>query len=263
LNSLKHGLTATNVLLESELTGENLIEYNSILFGLEKDYAHLGPGILPLVRLIASDLWRLRRVPVVEAALTQLNIENRYQTEISKRISISPLPRTIHTMAVVLGMLPPASEHLNIAAIVCQEAIDFLEQGMLPEKVAMELLMCYSRERLAKIADQVSETYLRLAGRVDRTRQVNDRKETDRGSDIRLLSQQLSDLKTLFELQRDAVKIEENEVIREEVSLEVLPNEQDIARITRYETAILRSLEKKLKLLLEIEKSRGGRPNME
>lgn len=73
-NALKHGLSARQVVIYGESQGM----YNQLLAGIISEFDPQGPTEEILVEQIASTLWRLRRVPQLEAALFDL-IANRQQ----------------------------------------------------------------------------------------------------------------------------------------------------------------------------------------
>src|SRR5262245_50747642 len=64
-NALKHGLTGLQVVLPNENPGD----FDSFRTGLFTELAPQGELEGALVEKIVSDFWRLRRVPLLEAAL--------------------------------------------------------------------------------------------------------------------------------------------------------------------------------------------------
>lgn len=67
LNSFKHGLTAQTVLI----AGENPADFEQLLQDLQKDLAPTSSIEVELVARVAGYFWRLRRIPVFEAALLE------------------------------------------------------------------------------------------------------------------------------------------------------------------------------------------------
>ena len=64
-NALKHGLTGKQIVLPNE----NSEDFDAFKVGLASDLNPQGELEEVLVEKIAADFWRLRRVPVLEAAL--------------------------------------------------------------------------------------------------------------------------------------------------------------------------------------------------
>ena len=78
MNAVKHGLTGANILV----LDEDPAQFEALLSGLEAYFTPSGEFEQELVDRIAGLLWRLRRVPLIEAALIRDESE---QVEASER----------------------------------------------------------------------------------------------------------------------------------------------------------------------------------
>ena len=70
-NSLKHGLTSREIVIGDE----DPREFEELVEGLMADFRPSTTVVSELVQRLAGLLWRLRRVPVLEAALMQARLE--------------------------------------------------------------------------------------------------------------------------------------------------------------------------------------------
>jgi hypothetical protein len=71
MNALKHGLTATQLILPDE----NAEEYESFRAALLADFGPEGAVECAWADVVVRDLWRLRRVPIMEAKLYQRGVQ--------------------------------------------------------------------------------------------------------------------------------------------------------------------------------------------
>jgi hypothetical protein len=86
MNACKHGLTAETIIID----GENPEEFNHLHAQLEKEFKP-PPGLeSDLVERLAVYIWRMRRVPVFEAALLGLGCE-RAASDKRKYRRLTPL----------------------------------------------------------------------------------------------------------------------------------------------------------------------------
>jgi hypothetical protein len=86
MNAIKHGLAGTEVVVLDEVP----IQFEGLRSDLE---AYFGPNGLfgqELVDRIAGLLWRLRRIPMLEAALFRDKIEQAEESERAKMAGGAP-----------------------------------------------------------------------------------------------------------------------------------------------------------------------------
>jgi hypothetical protein len=83
MNAVKHGLSARAIVLE----GEDPRQFEALRAGLERDFKPETVFEREFVERLAGLLWRLRRVPGVEAALIKARREEAYDILQSERNS--------------------------------------------------------------------------------------------------------------------------------------------------------------------------------
>lgn len=85
MNALTHGLTAKHVVIE----GEDPEEFERLLDGLIEEYAPRTILEQQLTEHLASHLWRLKRIPVFEAAIIELNRHAVQEEHVEKSQELS------------------------------------------------------------------------------------------------------------------------------------------------------------------------------
>jgi hypothetical protein len=93
-NALKHGLTGRDVVLPNE----DPEEFDFFRAEVLADLAPVGALEFSLAEQIASDLWRLRRVPILEAALYRRGCHNQ-RIERAQEVATMYESQTIHELA--------------------------------------------------------------------------------------------------------------------------------------------------------------------
>lgn len=86
-NPLKHGLTAKRIVLPSE----SAEEFEAFRIALWDDLDPKGALEEVLAEKIVADAWRLRRVPVLEAALHERDLQQRSVERIRKELNSMPI----------------------------------------------------------------------------------------------------------------------------------------------------------------------------
>ena len=115
-NSMKHGLTARSPVI----AGEDPEEYERLRAGILQEYMPQGPLEETLAEIVAATLWRLRRVPFLEACILvfveQRSFDETDPVDEAMRLEIR------ETSDKYLGRLPADPSQVRIGRM--------LEQGL-------------------------------------------------------------------------------------------------------------------------------------
>lgn len=246
-NAIKHGLLAQAAVITNGEGKESEQEFEALYLQLVSELDPCGVLELMLVEKIAICHWRLRRALRCEVGSIRRQLDTlSYDREKSRNAtfrsmrSLAPhfnigLDGTIEGVGMLKLILSRAQSELSCSDMLSAETIEGMVKGFGPDENGIAVRCAVKNKFIEEASDQARK-------RRHKNEMLNELVEASRHLDARL--ELLRKNETLF--------------IDAEASRLTLPQEEDLQRILRYETAIERQLYRALDQLERLQRRRQG-----